>query len=243
MSGCDIFDSPQNTFAPEGDVAERQRFLFLMVMWPALIIGVLVGVATVYVLVRYRQRRPDEPPPPQMHGNQTLELMWTILPAALLVALAFPTVDGIVDLGRDAKPDALPVTVKAFRWDWKFEYPDLITDAEGEPLSLDELHLPVDREIAVTLESADVIHSFWIPKLAGKLDVMPGRSNRMWFNATSEGTFSGQCVEFCGLSHAVMRFDAVVESEEEFQAWVEEQRAAAAEDVPARASDQPATGE
>jgi cytochrome c oxidase subunit 2 len=242
-TGCDIFDSPQNTFSPEGDVASRQRDLFLLVMWPALVIGVLVFAALVYILVRFRQRRPDEPPPVQMHGNQRLELMWTILPTILLVVLAFPTVDGIVDLGRDPKPDAMPVTVHAFRWDWTFEYPEIMT-ADGKPLRVNrELHLPVDREIAITLESSDVIHSFWVPKLAGKLDVMPGRSNRMWLNATSEGTYSGQCVEFCGLGHAVMRFDAVVQSEDDFQAWVDEHLAGGDGDSAAPEGDQPASGE
>jgi cytochrome c oxidase subunit 2 len=112
---------------------------------------------------------------------------------------------------------------------WEFQYPDLI-DAEGNPLTVRglpdkpaEMHIPVDREIGVTLESRDVIHSFWVPKLAGKLDAIPGRQNTMWFNATRVGSYSGQCAEFCGLQHADMRLIVVAESEEDFEAWVVDQ--------------------
>ncbi len=227
LTGCEIFSSPQNTFAPEGDVASKQKFLFLLVTVFATIIGIGVGAAMLYILFRFRQRRPDEAPPKQLHGNQRFELAWTILPALLMIGLAFPTVNGILDLGRDPKPDALKVTAHASQWLWRFEYPDY-NDASGKPLIVqNELHIPVDREIGITLESSDVIHSFWAPKLAGKLDVIPGRSNRMWFNATELGTFDGQCAEFCGLGHAEMRFQVVAESEQDFQAWIQEQLSAA----------------
>jgi len=115
------------------------------------------------------------------------------------------------------------VKVTGIQWRWQFEYSD-IKDSEGKPLQVfDELHIPVDKEIGAHLEALDVIHSFWVPKLAGKLDVIPGRANRMWFNATKPGTYSGQCAEFCGLGHAGMRLTVVAESEEDFQAWVDEQ--------------------
>jgi cytochrome c oxidase subunit 2 len=230
LSGCGAFSSDQNTFAPEGDVADKQRDLFLLVMWPALIIMVLVGAALVYVLVRYRRRKADELPH-QLHGNTRLEVAWTVAPTLLLLGLAVPTIMGIVDINRDPKDDALPVRVVGFQWDWRFEYLDPTTmDAEEGPAVLfrsDEFHVPVDQEIGVYLESLDVIHSFWVPKLAGKLDLIPGRTNRMWFNAREPGVYSAQCAEFCGIGHPVMRFDVIAESQEEFDAWFAERLAAA----------------
>jgi cytochrome c oxidase subunit 2 len=227
LSGCDAFGGPQNTFAPEGDVAERQKNLFLLVTILATIIGLGVFAVLIYSLVRFRQRSPDEPPPKQVHGNQRAELIWTILPAILMIGLAFPTVDGIIDLERDPKADALKVDVTAARFVWQFEYADYV-DTEGNPVKVEgELHIPVDQEISITLHAADVIHSFWVPKLAGKLDVMPNRSNRMWLNATNEGTFSGQCAEFCGVGHANMKFQVIAQTAEDFDAWIQEQITAA----------------
>jgi cytochrome c oxidase subunit 2 len=232
LSGCDALGGPQNTFAPEGYVADKQLQLFLLVVVLATIIGVGVFGVLLYTMVRFRERSPDDPMPKQVHGNQRLELAWTIIPALLMVGLAFPTVDGILDLARDPEPDALQVDVQGARFLWTFSYPDYPT-ANGEPLEVEEeFHIPVDREVAVTLTSPDVIHSFWIPKLAGKLDVVPNRENKMWFNATSAGTFQGQCVEFCGVNHFEMKLQVVAESPEEFEAWIQEQLAAANADAP-----------
>jgi len=225
--GCGAFGGDQNTFAPEGDVADEQRDLFVIVTIIATIILIGVIAALVYIMVRYRRRSPDEPPPKQVHGNTRLELAWTIAPALLLLGIAVPTVASIIDLGREAKDDALHVHVVAFRFDWRFQYTDPeFADAGGEPLTAEELHIPVDREIAVELESQDVIHSFWVPKLAGKLDVMPGRHNRMWFNATEPGVYAAQCAEFCGIGHSIMKFTVVAEEPAGFEAWVDEQLSA-----------------
>ncbi|HLB26787.1 MAG TPA: cytochrome c oxidase subunit II [Dehalococcoidia bacterium] len=219
--GCSTGD-PQNTFSPEGDVAERQRDLFNLVLWPAVVILILVEGLLVYAVLRFRRRTAGELPA-QVHGNTRLELAWTIAPAILLLFIAVPTVDAIIDLGRAPAAGALQVRVTGIQWRWQFEYMD-IKDSEGKPLTVfDELHIPVDKEIGAHLEALDVIHSFWVPKLAGKLDVIPGRGNRMWFNATKPGTYSGQCAEFCGLGHADMRLRVVAESEEDFQAWVDDQ--------------------
>jgi cytochrome c oxidase subunit 2 len=229
LAGCGALGGDQNTFAPAGEVADKQRDLFILVTIPATIILFLVSGVLLYALVRYRRRREDEAPPKQVHGNIRLEIAWTVAPALLLVGLAVPTVAGIVDLGRAPSEDAMHVRVVAFRFGWQFQYLDPeFADAEGEPLKSDELHIPVDREIGVELEAQDVIHSFWVPKLAGKLDAIPGRTNRMWFNATEPGTYPGQCAELCGIGHAGMRFNVVAETEEEFEAWAEEQMGASA---------------
>jgi cytochrome c oxidase subunit 2 len=229
LVGCGAVDDPQNTFAAEGDVARKQRDLLIFwVLGPAMVILVLVLGVLVYALIRFR-RRSEHELPKQVHGNNRLEIAWTIAPAILLLIIAVPTIIGVVDIGRAPADDAMKVNVTAQQFSWVFQYPDLV-DAEGKPLLvLNELHIPVDREIGVTVESLDVIHSFWVPKLAGKLDAIPGRTNRMWFNATKPGSYSGQCAEFCGVSqgggegHWSMQLMVVAESEEDFQEWVTDQ--------------------
>lgn len=225
LVGCGAFGGDQNTFAPKGEVAEKQRDLFFLVLWPAIVILLLVSGALVYALVRFRRRSEDEAPPKQVHGNTRLEIAWTLAPLVLLLGIAVPTVMVIFDLGQAPSEDALQVTVIGRQWFWEFEYPEF-ADVDGKPLTTaGTLRIPVEREIGVSLVSPDVIHSFWVPKLAGKQDAIPGRTNQMWFKANVPGTYSGQCAEFCGLQHAKMRFDVIALEEEEFEAWVEEQLA------------------
>jgi cytochrome c oxidase subunit 2 len=222
-----VFSSPQNTFAPDGYVADKQKNLFLLVMWPALAIMIGVFAVVIYTLIRYRYRQ-GEPPPQQVHGNTRLELGWTIAPAILLIAIAVPTLEGIFDLGRAPAADAMIVDVTGQQFAWAFSYADEeFQKADGSPLSIrTDLHVPVDREIGFNLHSEDVIHSFWVPKLAGKTDVVPGRTNRMWFRADEPGTYSAQCAEFCGDRHYAMRFTVIAQTQEDFDAWVQEQMAA-----------------
>jgi cytochrome c oxidase subunit 2 len=219
LSSCALFSSPQNTFAPAGEVAKDQKNLFLFTMWPALLILVLVEGLLLYILIRFRRRKGDTSLPVQTHGNNTLEIGWTIAPVLLLAFFIPPTVSGIVDLGKTPK-DAMHVAVIGHQWFWEFGYdnPDGGAPIQAQPFN--ELHIPVNRDIGFTLTSTDVIHSFWMPKLAGKTDVIPGRENHMWIKATKEGTYDGQCAEFCGLDHAIMRFKIVVQSQQEFDAWL-----------------------
>ena len=224
--GCSAFGGDQNTFNPEGDVAKKQLEVFYWALVPAVIILILVTGVLLYAVVRFRRRSDDDPIPKQVHGNFRLEIAWTIAPTIVLLALAVPMIAAIIDLGGDPDADALHVNVTAQQFSWLFEYPSL-TDAEGTSLrsSVDELYIPVDREIVVHLDSVDVNHSFWVPKLAGKLDVIPGRTNDLKFNATSPGTFSGLCAEYCGIGHPDMKFKVIALEEPEFQAWCEEQLA------------------
>ena len=241
--GC-ATDVPQNTFDVKGDVADQQRNVFNLALWPAIAILILVEGLLVFALFRFRRRKEGEIPK-QVHGNTKLELAWTILPAALILVLGGLMVPVLLEVSRAPAPDSLRVNVTGFQYFWRFEYPDFV-NAEGEPLvigdepsefpqsrgsmanfpeqerRLTEMHIPVDREIGVWLEANDVLHSFWVPKLFGKLDAVPGRTSRMWFNATEPGVYSGQCAEFCGIGHADMRFVVVVhESEDDFMRWVE----------------------
>ena len=214
LVGCESSD-PQNTLAPKGDVGQDIKDLFVPIAWIAIVIFVLVFGAIIYMVIRFRRK--DGPLPKQTHGNTRLEIAWTIAPTLLMAAIAVPTLATLFDLS-DTPDGALEVKVTASQWWWAFEYP-----SEGV-LTANEMHIPVGRPVKVILQSNDVIHSFWVPKLAGKTDVVPNSTNTMWFNATEPGEYLGQCVEFCGLSHAIMRFRVIAEPEDQFRAWVASQK-------------------
>ena len=223
MTGCDA-KVPQNTFDAEGEVARKQRDLFYLAMWPAIVvmIGVLGGI--VIMCLRFRERDPNSRPPKQIHGNTRLEIAWTIAPAVLLLGLGVPMVGMIYDLGEDPGPDAYYIDVVAQRYSWGFEYPE-ITDVSGAPLYLPgEAHIPTGQRVAFRLHSIDVIHSFWVPRLGGKLDVVPNMNNVLWLKADKPDSFAGQCVELCGIEHANMKFVVIADSPEDFAKWEQEQR-------------------
>ncbi len=234
ISACEDFSSPQNTFNPAGKVAEDQKSDFLLVTYIALPIMILVLVACVAIPIMFRRRKGDPGLPKQVHGNTTLELTWTILPALLLAIIAVPTVAGIRELGREPSAEALEVRVTAEQFRWRFQYPEIKTadgaiieslpDEDADPFT-EVLRIPVGREIALRLYSADVNHSFWIPKLAGKTDVIQNHPNKMWIRGDKPGTYEGQCAEFCGVSHSDMALRVIVMPEDEFAAWVADQDA------------------
>jgi cytochrome c oxidase subunit II len=209
-------DYPYNSLAPEGPVADKQAELYWLVFWIAVGVFVIVEGLLVYALYRFRRRGPDDTPR-QIHGNTRLEILWTIIPALLLAGVAVPTVGTIFDLAQ-TPTDALEVRVTAHQWWWEVEYPSL------DVVTANEIHVPTDQPVAFTLESKDVIHSFSVPRLAGKQDVIPGRTNTLTIVAPRAGTYFGQCQEFCGLSHAQMRFRVVAQEPGDFQAWVDGQR-------------------
>lgn len=225
LSGCDV-DTPQNTFDTKGEVAEKQKDIFLIAMWPALIIMIGVLLATVVIVLRFRRREGD-PIPKQTHGNTKLEIAWTIAPAVLLLGIGVPMVATLWDITGDPDDDAYPIHVTGQQFSWEFTYPEIVDD-DGRPLVLfssfgDAMTIPVGRQVAIDLTSKDVIHSFWVPKLAGKLDAVPGRTNTMWLQADESGSYSGQCAELCGLRHAEMFLTLTALPEDDFQAWVDEQ--------------------
>ncbi len=223
LSGCDT-DTPQNTFDTKGEVADKQADIFYLSMWPAIAIMILVLGGLIVIMLRFRERDPKHIPP-QVHGNTRLELAWTIAPAILLLAIGIPMVVTIWDLGREPSEDAFRVDVTAERFNWIFEYPEY-TDEEGHPLLVTSkqgpAHIPAGREVAFYLQSKDVIHSFWLPKLGGKLDVVPGQTNVLWLIADEPGSFSGQCAEFCGLDHANMTMTVIAQSQAELDLWAAE---------------------
>ncbi len=205
---------PQNVLDPEGPVARQVHELATPVFWIAGLVFVLVQALLIYSVVRFR-RRSDADAPVQVHGNAKAEIGWTIAPAAVLAVVGVLTVGTIVDLDRVPEgEDVLRVNVVGRQWWWHYEYPDHgVTTAN-------ELHIPTNTKVAITLTSDDVIHSFWPPKLAGKVDVIPGRVNHMVIEASDAGTYYGQCGEFCGISHANMRLQVIAHPPAEFDRWV-----------------------
>ena len=217
---------PQSTFDVAGPVADKQRTLFYIIFWAAVFVFVIVEGILLYTVIKYRRSGSRGGIPPQTHGNTKLEIGWTIAPAIVLAVIAVPTVIYIFDISSEPGPEALEVNVIGHQWWWEFEYPEL------NVVTANELHLPVDRQISINLQSDDVIHSFWIPKLAGKQDVVPNNRNVMQFTARKSdiesfpAVYHGQCAEFCGVAHAHMRFRVIVHdnTENTFEEWVEAYR-------------------
>jgi cytochrome c oxidase subunit II len=182
---------------------------------------VLVEGAIVFAALRFRRRKGDDSAPKQTHGNTRLELTWTIIPALLLASLAIPTVAGIFSLARVPK-GALDIQVQAQQWWWKYNYPKQ-KGIDAAFTNANELHIPVGRPIRLSLNSNDVIHSYWVPALAGKQDVVPSRTNHLNIEAPHPGTYLGTCVEFCGLSHANMRLRVIAQEPADFEKWAANQ--------------------
>ena len=206
---------PQSTFGYAGPVARDQGNLFLLIFWIAVAVFIVVEGVIIYAAIRYRRR--DDKIPKQVHGNTKLEITWTILPSIVIAAIAVPTIIGIWEQQRGAPTDmgdVLEVEAIGHRWWFEFRYPN------QEVVTANEMHVPIGRPVNVKLASQDVIHSFWVPKLAGKVDMVPLNDNLLWFIAEEPGIYDGQCAEFCGIAHAHMRFRVIAHPEEDFQNWV-----------------------
>ena len=203
-------DNGQNTLRPAGPAADKILNLFTPFFWLAVLIGVGVVSMTIFIAIRFRERPGEERSPVQVHGNSVLEVSWTIIPFLILMVMAVPTVATIFNLAKIPKgPDVVHVEVQARQWFWQYQY----TDADTGFYTANELHIPVDRPVVLTLTSNNVIHSFWVPELAGKKDVVPGHPNTLTIEANRPGEFLGQCAEYCGLSHANMRLRVIAQSE------------------------------
>jgi cytochrome c oxidase subunit 2 len=231
VAGCTGPSNGQNSLKPKGTEATQIDDLFIPVAAVAIAIGVLVCGGVIYAAFRYRHKRGADDRPKQIHGNTPLEIGWTLIPAVILAVIAVPTVSLVFDLNEDPPPDALEVVAIGKQWWWQFDYPAAEQGAQ-KVVTANEMHVPVGREVNVKLRACDpslpgecnVIHSFWVPELNGKRDVVPGRTNTLTFTAEEPGTYLGQCAEYCGLSHANMRFRVIAESESEFQDWLAEQQ-------------------
>lgn len=243
-------DKPLNTFEPRGPQARDIDNLMVWI-WPITgVIFVLVVGGAIILAIKNRVKPEDfdyEDLPAQVHGNTRLELVWTILPGVLLAVITIPMVQGIWSLEEKNEAGELDVMVIGQQWWWEFRYDvdndGFFTDANGDgivderdeelplDLSLDpddlvtanELVIPAGQQVDLTLTSRDVIHSFWIPRLNGKRDTVPGRIHTWSVHADDPGKYTGWCTEFCGLSHARMRMSTIALTEDDFDAWLANQ--------------------
>jgi cytochrome c oxidase subunit II len=213
LVGCSPEHYPQTTLLPRGDFARiADDLLDTTVKW-ALLVFVLVEGVLIYAIFRFRGK-PGDPEPHQTHGNTTVEIIWTVIPALILAAIAVPTVKAIFQTNATPAKDALTIEVVGHQWWWEFRYP------EYNLTTANEIHIPVGRTVSLRMGSADVIHSFWMPQFAAKRDVFANRETRMWFKAEAEGDYPAQCAEYCGIQHARMGYRIRAQKPQEFQAWV-----------------------
>ncbi|HEX7126182.1 MAG TPA: cytochrome c oxidase subunit II [Thermodesulfobacteriota bacterium] len=217
LSGC-AGEYVQNAMDPHSDFAHTINDLFWTIIWWSIVIFILVEVLLIYAIFRFR-RRPGQPLPAQVHGNTRIEIAWTLAPALILASVAVPTVQTIFDTQAPPAEENLQVRAIGHQWWWEFRYPQL------DIVTANDLWLPRGRKVDIALESADVIHSFWAPKLGGKRDLVPGHVNHISLTPQVADLFWGQCAEFCGASHANMGFRVVVAEPAEFDRWVQDFKA------------------
>jgi cytochrome c oxidase subunit 2 len=231
-------------FSPASPAAESIRSLFILVLAVTGVIFLIVEGVLLYSVVRFRRRRPEGTEPPQVYGSMPIEIAWTAAPmlVVFLLALILTRTEFEVRVNPDTPPAGakpLYVTVIGHQWWWEYVY-DKHDGQDVGLITANELHVPaseegVPRPVYLTLKSADVCHSFWVPRLGGKTDLIPGRTNHMWFQTSRQGLYLGQCAEYCGTQHAHMLLRVNVDSSEDFQSWLDNQRKPAADDPAARA--------
>ncbi len=213
-------------FRPESTPAYATNQLSHFVLAITAGIFVIVFGLIAYVLIRFRRRANDDGvEPPQVYGSNPVEVAWTTVPVLIVLVLALTTARVIQEIQDPAKPaGALEVQVVGHQWWWEIRYPKLGI------VTANELHVPVSdpgrrAPTFLDLRSADVVHSFWVPRLSGKTDLIPNLKNSMWIEPNRTGLFVGQCAKFCGTEHALMLLRVYVHTPEDFDAWVREQRA------------------
>jgi cytochrome c oxidase subunit 2 len=227
-------------FEPISPPAESIHALFVLVLAITAAIFLLVQGLLLYCLVRYRHR--DDAPhsePPQVYGSKPIELAWTAVPGLIVFVLVLVVIRTELEVRADPRqpPEgAVPLRVRVIGHQWWWEY--VYEEYDGRRLDFitaNELHVPASddtaRPVYLALESADVCHSFWVPRLAGKMDLIPGRTNPLWFQTDVLGLHVGQCAEYCGTQHANMLLRVVVQEPEEFEAWLARQQQPAADDA------------
>ncbi len=258
LAGCELWPYeagyPYTTTDPISDFGQATHDLYAKVTYVVLVIFALVTALLAYTLIRFRD---DGQPgnPEQIHGNTQMEVGWTLLPIFIVLTLIIPTVrtifqiadapplgardaDGQLLVDADGKPLKPTVEIKAIgkRWWWAFEYVNDGIMGAGDPdpglviLTGNQIAIPDDRPVSVLIESDTVIHSFWVPRIGGKRDAVPGRTNRIWFNLTEDVApgepmhIRGECAEYCGEAHALMRFEVLALDGADYEQWVREMK-------------------
>ena len=213
-----------------GDAASVERgpidtLLDVMIALSAFVFAIVI-VMLGYAVWKYRAKPGDESDGEPIHGNTRLEIAWTVIPTVIVLFGAVYSWIVLDDLEARAD-DRMPLSVTAQQYAWSFEYPE--HEVDGEPLATKELHVPVDRQLEVKLTALDVLHSFWVPEWGIKRDAVPTGTggdevdDEFVVTPNEEGAYSLVCTELCGIGHSTMRASVVVESQEDFDAWIDEQ--------------------
>src|SRR4029077_8560863 len=215
--------SPTTIFAPASTPADAIAGLSMLVLGGTAAIFVVVAGLLVYTLLRFRRTRNDGQEPAQVYGSNQVELAWTVVPMLIVVVLFLATARVITRVQTAGRPDeAIQVVAVGHQFWWEFRYPGL------NVVTANELHVPVsaaghETPTFISLLSADTDHSFWVPRLAGKTDLIPNHPNSMWMDPHETGLYLGQCAQYCGTQHAKMLLRVYVDSREDFDRWIQEQ--------------------
>jgi cytochrome c oxidase subunit 2 len=220
LAGC---TGTSSVFFPASPNARATAQLFNFVFTIEAIVFVIVEAALIYAVIRFSRKQVNDLPE-QVEGNLRLEIIWTVIPAILLAVIFFVslnTLRTVTSAPPQSSLSAVPIQVKAIghQWFWEFEYPDL------NIVTANELVVPTGILVNIDVQTVDVIHSFWVPELGGKIDAIPGITNQTRFQAEKAGVFTGQCAEFCGADHAQMRMTVISMSPDEYNTWVKNQQA------------------
>ena len=209
-------------FSPHSPQAAAISTLFSNVLILAAIIFLIVAGLVTYSLIRYRGR--GETAEPRQHfGSRRMETIWTAIPLVVVLVLFVATVRTMAFVDAPLNPNRPPdLVITGHQWWWEARYPNGAVTAN-------EIHIPAGQRLLAQIEAADVIHDFWVPQLARKMDAVPGRSSYLWLEADAPGPYQGTCSEFCGMQHAGMRFLVIADREKDFSAWVKHQAEAAGE--------------
>ena len=222
-------DTISSIFAPVSTPAAKEADLAKMVLVLSAVVFIVVGGLIAYSIARFRASSGEQgPEPPQVYGSAQVEAAWTAIPIIIIFVLMLVTARVIHEVqAAPEPPNAVEVTVVGKQWWWEIRYPKLGV------ITANELHVPVSdsltrRPTFLTLESSDVAHSFWVPRVAGKTDLIPNRTTQMWVDPHVPGTYLGACAEYCGTQHTLMLLRIVAEPQEQFARWVEQQHQPAA---------------
>jgi len=232
----------------------RQAYdLHMLTLWICVVVGVVVFAAMIYSMINHRKSLGREPA--QFHHSTRAEIIWTLIPIVILVAMAAPATKGLIMMEDTSEPD-LSIKVTGYQWKWRYEYLDdgvsfysnLAPDSRAAIYADKELHreyllevdkevvIPVDKKVRLLLTADDVIHAWWVPELGMKKDAIPGYINEIWIRAEKTGTYRGQCAELCGKDHGFMPIVVVVKSQADYDAWVAQNKTAALANPPSHST-------
>ncbi len=222
-----------NIFKPLASPAEFEKNIALFVIAVTAAIFVVVAALIIFTMIRFRRRADDHTrqEPPQVYGSNQIEVAWTVIPILIVFVLIGVTARVVASVENASPPaSTLKVTLVGHQWWWEVRYPDFGI------ITANEIHVPVSRSPAKTatylrLESVDVIHSFWVPQLSGKMDLIPNRDNFLWIDPGEPGTYLGNCAEYCGTQHANMLLRVIAQEPDDFKKWASEQQRPAMENT------------